>query len=118
MKRQLRATYIEHRFLRFTAVGMFSLGRPGSCSMEQPNASTEAITEVITTLIKLMVDHPAEVSVKCISTEDVSSLSISVAQDDLGKVIGRQGRTARSLRVVATAMGMATKQRIRLDIQE
>jgi len=86
--------------------------------MEQPNASTEAITEVITTLIKLMVDHPAEVSVKCISTEDVSSLSISVAQDDLGKVIGRQGRTARSLRVVATAMGMATKQRIRLDIQE
>lgn len=86
--------------------------------MEQPNTRTEAITEVITTLIKLMVDHPAEVTVTCISVEDVSSLSISVAQDDLGKVIGRQGRTARSLRVVATAMGMATKQRIRLDIQE
>jgi predicted RNA-binding protein YlqC (UPF0109 family) len=86
--------------------------------MEQPNANTEPITEAITTLIKLMVDHPDEVTVKCISIEDVSSLRISVAQDDLGKVIGRQGRTARSLRVLATAMGMATKQRIRLDIQE
>jgi hypothetical protein len=86
--------------------------------MEQPNAITEAITAAITTVIKLMVDHPAEVTVKCILIEDGSDLRISVAQDDLGKVIGRQGRTARSLRAVAAAMGMATKQRIRLDIQE
>jgi predicted RNA-binding protein YlqC (UPF0109 family) len=86
--------------------------------MEQRNAITEAITEAVTTLIKLMVDHPAEVTVEFKSIEDVSSLSISVAQDDLGKVIGRQGRTARSLRVVVAAMGMAAKQRIRLDIQE
>jgi predicted RNA-binding protein YlqC (UPF0109 family) len=86
--------------------------------MEQQNASTDAITQAMTTLIKLMVDHPTEVNVRCVSNDDVSSLCISVAHDDLGKVIGRQGRTARSLRVVTAAMGMATKQRIRLDIQE
>jgi predicted RNA-binding protein YlqC (UPF0109 family) len=76
------------------------------------------IAEAVTTLIKLMVDHPEEVTVECVPISEGSSLRISVGHADIGKVIGKQGRTARSLRILVTAMGMASKQRISLDIQE
>jgi uncharacterized protein len=76
------------------------------------------IADAITVLIKLMVDHPEEVRVECVPISDGSSFRISVDRADIGKVIGKQGRTARSLRILVTAMGMASKQRISLDIQE
>jgi hypothetical protein len=76
------------------------------------------IADAITTLVKLMVDHPAEVRVESVPIADGISLRISVDPADIGKVIGKQGRTARSLRILVTAMGMASKQRISLDIQE
>jgi predicted RNA-binding protein YlqC (UPF0109 family) len=82
--------------------------------MEQP----QDITDAVTTLIKLMVDRPEGVNVQCVSVNDGTSLRVSVDPADIGKVIGKQGRTARSLRVLVAAMGMATKQRIGLDIQE
>ncbi len=76
------------------------------------------IADALSTLIKLMVDHPDGVSVECIPIADGNSLRIAVDRADIGKVIGKQGRTARSLRILVTAMGMASKQRISLDIQE
>jgi predicted RNA-binding protein YlqC (UPF0109 family) len=76
------------------------------------------IADAVTTLIKLMVDHPEGVTVEAVPTEEGSSIRISVDPSDIGKVIGKQGRTARSLRVIVTAMGMASKQRISLDIRE
>jgi predicted RNA-binding protein YlqC (UPF0109 family) len=76
------------------------------------------IADALTTLIKLMVDHPEGVRVESVPITDGSSLRISVDHADIGKVIGKQGRTARSLRILVTAMGMASKQRISLDIQE
>jgi predicted RNA-binding protein YlqC (UPF0109 family) len=79
---------------------------------------TKDIADAITTLIKLMVDHPDGVTVESLSVNDGSSLRISVDPADIGKVIGKQGRTARSLRVLVSAMGMASKQRITLDIRE
>jgi predicted RNA-binding protein YlqC (UPF0109 family) len=82
--------------------------------MEQPSN----ITDAVTTLIKLMVDRPEGVTVECIPIDQGASLRISVDPSDIGKVIGKQGRTARSLRVLVAAMGMATKQRIGLDIRE
>jgi predicted RNA-binding protein YlqC (UPF0109 family) len=82
--------------------------------MEQSNG----IADAITTLIKLMVDHPEGVKVESVPANEGISLRISVDPADIGKVIGKQGRTARSLRVIVTAMGMASKQRISLDIRE
>jgi predicted RNA-binding protein YlqC (UPF0109 family) len=76
------------------------------------------IADAITTLIKLMVDHPEGVKVEGVPSSDGISLRISVDRADIGKVIGKQGRTARSLRILVTAVGMASKQRISLDIQE
>jgi predicted RNA-binding protein YlqC (UPF0109 family) len=79
---------------------------------------SEDITEVVTALIKLMVDHPEGVRVENVALDEGSCLRISVDPADIGKVIGKQGRTARSLRVLVAAMGMTTKQRIGLDIQQ
>ena len=76
------------------------------------------IADAVTTLIKLMVDRPEEVTVECVLVDSGASLRVSVDPSDVGKIIGRQGRTARSLRVLVAAMGMATKQRIGLDIKE
>jgi predicted RNA-binding protein YlqC (UPF0109 family) len=76
------------------------------------------ITDTIRTNVQLMVDSPHDVIVECFSTDRGASIRIKVAQTDIGKIIGKQGRTARSLRVLASAMGMATKQRISLDIIE
>ena len=79
---------------------------------------SKEIADAVTTLIKLMVDHPEGVRVESVPIPDGVSLRISVDSADIGKVIGKQGRTARSLRILVTAMGMASKQRISLDIQE
>lgn len=76
------------------------------------------IAEAVKTLIKLMVDRPEDVTVECLPIDSGASLRVSVDPSDIGKIIGRQGRTARSLRVIVAAMGMATKQRIGLDIKE
>jgi predicted RNA-binding protein YlqC (UPF0109 family) len=76
------------------------------------------IADVVTALIRLMVDHPEGVTVKCVALDEGTCIRISVDPTDIGKVIGKQGRTARSLRVLVAAMGMTTKQRIGLDIQQ
>jgi len=76
------------------------------------------ITDTIRTNVQLMVDSPQDVIVDCFPTERGASIRIEVAPTDLGKLIGKQGRTARALRVLTGAMGMATKQRISLDIME
>jgi uncharacterized protein len=76
------------------------------------------VTDAVRVAVKLMVDSPENVIVECSPVENGASLRITVASADLGKIIGKQGRTARSLRVLASAMGMAAKLRISLDIQE
>jgi predicted RNA-binding protein YlqC (UPF0109 family) len=79
---------------------------------------SNGIADAVTALIKLMVDHPEGVKVDSVPISEGVCLRISVDPADIGKVIGKQGRTARSLRVIVTAMGMASKQRISLDIRE
>ncbi len=58
------------------------------------------VSEQLTELVKLMVDQPEEVFVEELRDEVGVKLDLTVAEDDLGKVIGRQGRTARALRCV------------------
>lgn len=76
------------------------------------------ITDAVRATVRLLVDSPNDVSVECSMIEGGASLRITVGSTDLGKIIGKQGRTARALRVLASAMGMAAKQHISLDIQE
>jgi predicted RNA-binding protein YlqC (UPF0109 family) len=75
-----------------------------------------AIAEAVTTIVKLMVDKPDEVSVEIVPVPGGMVLRYSVAPGDIGKLIGAQGRNARSLRVIVAAIGMGAKLRISLDI--
>jgi len=76
----------------------------------------QAIAEAITNIVKLMVDEPDDVSVEVVTVPGGMVLRYSVAPSDIGKLIGAQGRNAKSLRVIAGAIGMGAKLRITLDI--
>ena len=67
-------------------------------------------------LARSLVDAPAEVSVHSIERGDATVLELEVAQPDLGKVIGRQGRTARAIRTLLSAAGQKQRRRYILDI--
>lgn len=74
--------------------------------------------ELIEQIAKALVDNPDEVSVRSIEGEKTTVLELRVAQDDLGHVIGKQGRTARSIRTILNASGMKLKKRFTLEILE
>ncbi|OFV97405.1 MAG: RNA-binding protein [Acidobacteria bacterium RIFCSPLOWO2_12_FULL_54_10] len=69
-------------------------------------------------IAKALVDEPDQVSVRSIDGEQSTVLELKVAQSDLGKVIGKQGRTARSIRTILGAAGMKLKRRFTLEILE
>ena len=74
--------------------------------------------ELVEQIAKSLVDNPEQVSVRAIEGEQVTVLELRVAQTDLGKVIGKHGRTARSIRTILGAAGMKLRKRFTLEILE
>ena len=74
--------------------------------------------ELIEQIAKALVDNPYQVAFRAIEGEQTTVLELRVAQTDLGKVIGKQGRTARSIRTILSAAGMKLKKRFTLEILE
>ena len=74
--------------------------------------------QLIEDIAKALVDLPEEVSVREVQGEQVTVLELKVAPSDLGKVIGKQGRTARSIRTILGAAGMKLNRRFTLEILE
>ncbi len=74
--------------------------------------------ELVETVCKSLVDNPEDVQVTQIDGEQTTILELRVAQADLGKVIGKQGRTARAIRTILAAAGMKQKRRFNLEIIE
>jgi len=74
--------------------------------------------ELVEAIAKALVDNPDQVQVRAVEGEQVTVLELRVAQTDLGKVIGRQGRTAKSIRTILGAAGMKLKKRYTLEILE
>ena len=69
-------------------------------------------------IAKALVDEPDQVVVNAVDGEQVTVLELRVGPNDLGKVIGKQGRTARSIRTILGAAGMKLKKRFTLEILE
>lgn len=82
------------------------------------NDYTKKMSDLVAELARALVDKPEEVSVESIQDGDGTLLRLHVAQTDVGKVIGKQGRTARSIRTVLSAASMKLKRRFSLDIVE
>jgi predicted RNA-binding protein YlqC (UPF0109 family) len=80
--------------------------------------SQGGVKELVEEIAKALVDNPDQVQVRAIEGEQVTVLELRVHPNDLGKVIGRQGRTAKSIRTILGAAGMKIKKRLTLEILE
>lgn len=74
--------------------------------------------ELVAEIAKVLVDSPDEVTVREVEGEQVTVLELRVAPSDLGRVIGKQGRTARSIRTLLSAAGVKLNRRFTLEILE
>jgi predicted RNA-binding protein YlqC (UPF0109 family) len=76
------------------------------------------VDELVREIARALVDEPAEVRVESVERDDNTVLKLRVAPQDVGKVIGKQGRTARSVRTILGAVSMKLHHRYTLDILE
>ncbi len=74
--------------------------------------------ELVGMIAKALVDSPDDVTVNEVLGEQTTVLELRVAQSDLGKVIGKQGRTAHAIRTILGAAGMKLRKRFVLEILE
>lgn len=74
--------------------------------------------ELVTEIARALVDEPEAVAVEALEREESTVLRLRVAPSDVGKVIGKQGRTARSMRTILGAVSMKHHHRYTLDILE
>ena len=81
------------------------------------NAIVE-VDELVREIARALVDEPAAVEVESVDREEDTVLQLRVAPQDVGKVIGKQGRTARSVRTILGAVSMKQHHRYALDILE
>jgi predicted RNA-binding protein YlqC (UPF0109 family) len=76
------------------------------------------VKELVEAIAKALVDIPDQVQVRAIEGEQVTVFELRVHASDLGKVIGRQGRTAEAIRTILSAVGMKLRKRFTLEILE
>ena len=74
--------------------------------------------ELVKFIAQSLVDNPEQVQVKEIEGEQTSVIELKVAKEDLGKVIGKQGRTARAMRTILSAASTKIRKRAVLEILE
>jgi predicted RNA-binding protein YlqC (UPF0109 family) len=79
---------------------------------------SNGVKTLLEDIAKALVDTPASVAVNEIAGEHATAYELRVAESDLGRVIGKQGRTARSLRTLLTAVGTKMNRRFTLEILE
>jgi len=76
------------------------------------------VKELVELIAKALVDNPDRVKVTQLDGEQSSIIELTVAPEDLGKVIGKQGRNAQAIRIIIGAAGMKLKKRVNLEILE
>ena len=85
--------------------------------MAEPG-SLDSMKDLIEFIAKALVDQPDQVKVSEVEGEKTSVIELSVAKEDLGKVIGKQGRTARAIRTILSAASTKIRKRSVLEIIE
>ena len=93
-------------------------GDDGLPQDEELNIGQERVLELISFVVINLVDNPEDVTVDVVRKQDRDVYQVRVNQEDLGKVIGKGGQTARALRTLLTAASAQTDQRIGLEIVE
>lgn len=78
----------------------------------------EELRHLVEVMAKALVDFPDRVNVAEVEGEQTTVIELKVAKEDLGKIIGKEGRTARSLRTILAAVSTKLKKRSVLEILE
>ncbi len=86
--------------------------------IESQGDLANSMVNLVAGMAKALVDNPDRVKVEAVADRDSTMLLLRVAPSDLGKVIGKQGRTARSMRTILGAASMKAQHRFSLDIQQ
>lgn len=84
----------------------------------EPDANDQKLSALVGLMARGLVDHPDDVSVEVIEAGDDAELELRVHPDDIGHVIGRQGRTARALRLCLGAAAAKMGRRADLEIAD
>lgn len=95
-----------------------TLDRDGASKRPSTDDSGEEVRSLVEEIARSLVDGPDRVQVRAVRGEQVIVLELSAAPGDLGKLIGKQGRTARSLRTILAAVGTKVRKRFTLQILE
>jgi predicted RNA-binding protein YlqC (UPF0109 family) len=74
--------------------------------------------ELLELIARSLVDQPDQVVVTEVEGEQTTVMELRVAREDLGKIIGKQGRTARSIRTILSSAGMKLRKRVVFEIIE
>ena len=74
------------------------------------------VKEMLTYIVENLVEHPEEIVIEQVENHDTVVFQLKVAPSDMGKVIGRQGRIAKEIRVLVKNAGMRENKRILVDI--
>ena len=82
------------------------------------DVSHDDMQQLVTEIARALVDDPEAVEVQAVARDENTVLRLRVASADVGKVIGKQGRTARSMRTILSAVSMKLHHRYTLDILE
>ena len=86
--------------------------------MTQQQIDMVAVDQLVREIARALVDDPGAVEVETVARDENTVLRLRVAPQDVGKVIGKQGRTARSVRTILGAVSMKLRHRYTLDILE
>ncbi|MBQ6298323.1 MAG: KH domain-containing protein [Selenomonadaceae bacterium] len=73
--------------------------------------------ELVTVLAKALVEKPEDVQVETVEEEDRTILKLHVAQEDMGRVIGKKGRIAKAIRTIVKSAATREKKKISVDIE-
>ncbi|MBR4384628.1 MAG: KH domain-containing protein [Selenomonadaceae bacterium] len=73
--------------------------------------------ELVTVLAKALVEKPEDVQVEAVEEEDRTILKLHVAQEDMGRVIGKQGRIAKAIRTIVKSAATREKKKVTVDIE-
>ena len=73
--------------------------------------------ELVTVLAKALVEKPEDVQVEAVEDEDRTILKLHVAKDDMGRVIGKQGRIAKAIRTIVKSAATREKKKVSVDIE-
>jgi len=84
----------------------------------EPDEHDEKLRQLVVYMARGLVDHPDDVSVEILAAGDGGELELRTHPDDMGHVIGKQGRTARSLRLALGAAAGRIDRRMGLEIED